>query len=43
MEKADSNHDGKLSIDEVVDHQDVFVSSEATDYGEHLVKYKDEL
>ncbi|XP_003740997.1 reticulocalbin-2 [Galendromus occidentalis] len=43
MERADDNHDGRLSIDEVVKHHDTFVNSEATDYGEHLLKYKDEL
>lgn len=43
MENSDTNKDGVLSIDEIVDHHEIFVGSEATDYGEHLHKYKDEL
>lgn len=31
---ADSNHDGKLSVEEIVANHDVFVGSEATDFGE---------
>lgn len=33
---ADTNHDNKLSIDEIVDNHDVFVGSEATDFGQQL-------
>ena len=43
---ADDDVDGKLSFDEVVEHHDIFVGSEATDYGEHLNnihKFSDEL
>lgn len=43
MENSDTNKDGVLSIDEIVDHHEIFVGSEATDYGEHLHKFKDEL
>jgi len=37
---ADDDHDDKLSIDEIVKHHDVFVGSEATDYGDHLHRPK---
>lgn len=40
---ADDDKDGKLSVDEIVKHFKLFTSSEATDFGEYLVKYKDEL
>lgn len=43
VENSDDNRDGKLSIQEIVDHHEIFVGSEATDYGEHLHKFKDEL
>lgn len=33
---ADDNHDSLLSYDEVIENHDVFVGSEATDFGEHL-------
>lgn len=33
---ADDSEDGVLSFDEILDHHDVFVGSEVTDYGEHL-------
>lgn len=33
---SDDDHDGFLSFDEILDHHDVFVGSEATDYGDHL-------
>ncbi|KAK4324361.1 hypothetical protein Pmani_004988 [Petrolisthes manimaculis] len=33
---ADDDGDGQLSFLEVLDHHDVFVGSEATDYGDHL-------
>lgn len=33
---ADNDHDDRLSIDEIVDNHDLFVGSEATDYGDHL-------
>lgn len=36
IEEADANHDGKLSKQEVLDNYDLFVSSEATEYGEAL-------
>ncbi|KAK2723952.1 reticulocalbin-2-like isoform X2 [Artemia franciscana] len=35
---SDDDHDDTLSFGEVLDHHDVFVGSEATDYGEHLKK-----
>ena len=43
---ADDDMDEQLSFDEVVEHHDVFVGSEATDYGEHLTnlhRFDDEL
>lgn len=40
---SDDNHDNVLSIDEILDHHDTFVGSEATDYGEHLNRLSDEL
>lgn len=43
---SDDNHDDKLSFDEVVDHHEIFVGSEVTDYGDHLHKlshFDDEL
>lgn len=33
---SDDDHDDILSFEEILDHHDVFVGSEATDYGEHL-------
>lgn len=42
---SDDDHDLKLSFDEIIDHHDVFVGSEATDYGDHLLgsHFDDEL
>lgn len=43
---GDADNDGKLSIQEIVDHHELFVGSEATDYGEHLhntSRFSDEL
>lgn len=43
---SDDDHDGFLSVDEVLAHHDLFVGSEATDFGEHLHKvhtFQDEL
>ena len=37
---SDDDHDDKLSIDEIVKHHEVFVGSEATDYGDHLHRPK---
>lgn len=33
---ADDNHDDRLSYQEIIDHYDTFVGSEATDYGDQL-------
>ncbi|KAJ8960979.1 hypothetical protein NQ318_020283 [Aromia moschata] len=33
---SDDNHDDILSFQEVLDHHETFVGSEATDYGDHL-------
>lgn len=33
---TDENHDDQLSYDEIIDKYDIFVGSEATDYGDHL-------
>ena len=46
FEKADDNADQLLTFKEILEHHDVFVGSEATDYGEHLKnlhKFSDEL
>lgn len=36
---ADDDKDGKLSKKEILDHYDVFVGSQATDYGEQLQRH----
>uniref|UniRef100_A0A914HVY5 Reticulocalbin-3 n=1 Tax=Globodera rostochiensis TaxID=31243 RepID=A0A914HVY5_GLORO len=36
---ADDNKDGKLSPEEILNHYDTFVGSQATDYGEQLQKH----
>lgn len=33
---SDDDHDDILSFDEIVEHHDIFVGSEATDFGDHL-------
>ena len=33
---ADDDHDDRLSYNEIIDNYDIFVGSEATDYGDHL-------
>jgi len=33
---SDDDHDNRLSFNEILDHHDIFVGSEATDYGDHL-------
>ncbi|XP_033331412.1 reticulocalbin-2 [Megalopta genalis] len=43
---SDDDHDNRLSFEEVLDHHDAFVGSEATDYGDHLQdieRFQDEL
>jgi len=42
---SDDNTDGKLSVDEIVEHNDIFVGSEATDFGLNLenMRFSDEL
>jgi len=40
---SDDDGDGKLSVAEIVSHHDIFVGSEATDYGERLNSVRDEL
>ncbi|XP_034941214.1 reticulocalbin-2 [Chelonus insularis] len=43
---SDDDHDNTLSFDEILDHHDVFVGSEATDYGDYLQdieRFTDEL
>lgn len=40
---ADTDHDDRLSYQEMIENYDVFVGSEATDYGDHLKTLKDEL
>ncbi|GAB1606454.1 reticulocalbin-2-like [Argonauta hians] len=36
MQEADDNKDKKLSKDEILNHSETFVGSQATDYGKHL-------
>lgn len=33
---SDDDHDDLLAFDEILDHHEIFVGSEATDYGDHL-------
>lgn len=43
---SDNDGDERLSYDEIIENHDLFVGSEATDYGDHLQnidKFKDEL
>ena len=43
---ADEDVDGALLIEEIVKNHEIFVGSEATDYGQHLEnlhKFEDEL
>ncbi|XP_034186003.1 reticulocalbin-2 [Osmia lignaria lignaria] len=43
---SDDDHDNRLSFDEILEHHDTFVGSEATDYGDHLQdieRFTDEL
>ncbi|KAL3206083.1 hypothetical protein MRX96_040394 [Rhipicephalus microplus] len=39
IHEADKDHDGKLTRDEIIDKYDVFVGSQATDYGEALTRH----
>ena len=45
IEEADTDEDGKLSEEEIIDQHDIFVGSQANDYARylHFVKYRDEL
>ncbi|XP_054708745.1 reticulocalbin-2-like [Uloborus diversus] len=46
IESSDTDKDGKLSFEEIVNHHEIFVGSEATDFGEQLKesnRYTDEL
>jgi Ca2+-binding EF-hand superfamily protein len=43
LTEADKNKDGKLSMDEITSSHDLFVGSQATDYGDALHKIKEEL
>lgn len=43
---SDDDDNNVLSFEEIVDHHDTFVGSEATDYGDHLHnihQFQDEL
>lgn len=42
INEADSDKDGKLTKDEILDSYDLFVGSQATDFGEALMKRHDE-
>ncbi|XP_033751878.1 calumenin-like isoform X1 [Pecten maximus] len=39
MNSADENRDGDLSKDEILEHYDLFVGSQATDFGEALTRH----
>merc|ERR1719187_2178262 len=39
IESCDSNNDGKLSHQEILNHHDVFVGSQATDWGDAIVRH----
>ena len=41
--ECDVNGDDKLSIDEIVNNHLIWIESEATDFGAHLLKSHDEL
>ena len=41
--ECDQDGDEKLSIDEIVDNHLIWIESEATDFGMHLLKSHDEL
>lgn len=41
IQSADENKDGKLSEEEIAQHHEVFVGSEATDYGRALPKHEE--
>lgn len=45
ISSSDDNNDKILSLDEILNHHDVFVGSEATDFGQHLenIRLTDEL
>lgn len=43
---SDDDHDNRLSFEEILEHHDTFVGSEATDYGDYLQdieRFADEL
>lgn len=42
IDGTDENADGRLSVDEILLHWDLFVGSKATDHGETLRKMKHE-
>jgi len=39
MEECDSNNDSRLSISEIVNNHEIWVESDATDYGRHLLNH----
>lgn len=41
IHSSDSDADGKLTKEEVLEKYDVFVGSQATDFGEALVKHEE--
>lgn len=43
---SDDDHDDRLSYEEIINNYEIFVGSEATDYGDHLQNidnFRDEL
>ncbi|KAL3312628.1 Reticulocalbin 2, EF-hand calcium binding domain [Cichlidogyrus casuarinus] len=43
FKETDADKDGFLTEKEILDHDDIFMSSHATDYGQHLYNLKEEL
>ena len=41
VSSADEDKDGKLSEDEMINNHEIFVGSEATDYGRALPKHEE--
>ena len=40
---CDANSDGRLTVDELLDNHDIWVDSDATEYGQQLKYVHDEL
>lgn len=42
MDECDENKDGRLTSDEILQNHDLWLESDATDYGQQLLKNHDE-